>query len=87
MNNIFNVPSPVKIINNNNYPLSNDSILITNYEKVLLILNEVKNYINSTSKLQSKLIKNLNWIIKVITSHSLYAYELKEKQLLTKLNK
>ena len=65
----------------------NSSIIITHYEKVLTILNKVKQYINSTSKLQSKLIKNLNWVIKVIASHSLYAYELKEKKLLKILNK
>jgi hypothetical protein len=47
----------------------------------------VKQYINSTSKRQSKLIKNLDWVIKVITSHSLYAYELKEKELISKLAK
>ena len=50
-------------------------------------MNNVKQYINSTSKLQSKLVRNLDWVIKVITSHSLYAYELKEKDLISKLTK
>ena len=63
------------------------SIIITPYEKVLNILNDVKHYINTTSKLQTKLVKNLDWVIKVITSHSLYAYELKEKDLINKLTK
>ena len=40
-----------------------------------------------TSKRQSKLVRGLNWVIKVITSHSLYAYELKEKNLINKLSK
>ena len=63
------------------------SIIITPYEKVLTILNNVKHYINVTSKHQSKLIRSLDWVIKVITSHSLYAYELKEKDLINKLSK
>ena len=71
---------------NYNYAINN-SIIITHYEKVLIILNNVKQYINSTSKLQSKLIKNLNWVIKVISSHSLYSYELKDKDLISKLSK
>ena len=63
------------------------SIIITPYEKVLTILNNVKHYINSTSKRQTKLVRSLDWVIKVITSHSLYAYELKEKELINKLTK
>ena len=77
-------------INNHSYnsnPSFNSSIIITHYEKVLTILNNVKQYINSTSKLQSKLIKNLDWVIKIITTHSLYSYELKEKDIITKLSK
>jgi hypothetical protein len=54
---------------------------------VLKILDSVKQYILSTSKLQTKLIKNLDWVIKIITSHSLYSYELKEKDLISKLAK
>ena len=63
------------------------SIIITPYEKALTILNNVKQYINKTSKHQSKLLRGLDWVIKVITSHSLYAYELKEKDLINKLTK
>jgi len=66
-------------------PFLKNSIIITPYEKVLSILNSVKQYINSTSSYQSKLIRDLDWVIKVITSHSLYAYELKEKDLINKL--
>ena len=68
-----------------NQPFLKNSIIITPYEKVLSILNSVKQYINSTSSHQSKLIRDLDWVIKVITSHSLYAYELKEKDLINKL--
>ena len=78
-------------INSSNYNPSlntiNSSIIITPYEKVLKILDSVKQYILSTSKLQTKLIKNLDWVIKIITSHSLYSYELKEKDLISKLAK
>ena len=75
----FNSPS--------NHTSLSSSIIITPYEKVLTILNNVKHYINSTSKRQIKLVKSLDWVIKVITSHSLYAYELKEKELINKLTK
>ena len=68
-----------------NQPFLKNSIIITPYEKVLTILNSVKEFINSTSNYQSKLIRDLDWVIKVITSHSLYAYELKEKDLINKL--
>ena len=71
----------------NSPPCLSKSIMITPYEKVLTILNNVKQYINSTSKRQSKLVRSLDWVIKVITSHSLYAYELKEKDLINKLSK
>ena len=63
------------------------SIIITPYEKCLNILNSVKQYINKISKHQTKLLRSLDWVIKVITSHSLYAYELKEKELINKLTK
>jgi hypothetical protein len=75
----FNSPS--------NQASLSSSIIITPYEKVLTILNNVKHYINSTSKRQTKLLRSLDWVIKVITSHSLYAYELKEKDLINKLSK
>ena len=71
---------------NNNAELSS-SIIITPYEKVLSILNRVKQYINKTSKSQSTLLRSIDWVIKIITSHSLYAYELKEKELINKLTK
>ena len=70
-----------------NHSTLSSSIIITPYEKVLSILNKVKQYINMTSKCQSKLVRSLDWVIKVITSHSLYAYELKEKDLINKLSK
>ncbi len=82
-----NSQSSYNINQSNNHIFLSNSIIITPYERVLSILNNVKQYINSTSKLQSKLVRNLDWVIKVITSHSLYAYELKEKDLISKLTK
>ena len=82
-----NFQSSYNINQSNNHTFLSNSIIITPYERVLSILNNVKQYINSTSKMQSKLVRNLDWVIKVITSHSLYAYELKEKDLISKLTK
>ena len=82
-----NSQSSYNLNQSNNQTFLSNSIIITPYERVLSILNNVKQYINSTSKLQTKLIRNLDWVIKVITSHSLYTYELKEKNLISKLTK
>ena len=84
---MYDISSTLKFNSSNYNPTINSSIIITHYEKVLSILNNVKQYIISTSKLQTKLIKNLDWVIKIITTHSLYAYELKEKDVITKLAK
>ena len=81
------ISSTINCHSSNYNPSINSSIIITHYEKVLSILNNVKQYIISTSRLQSKLIKNLDWVIKIITTHSLYAYELKEKDVIAKLAK
>ena len=82
-----NLPSSYNFRSSNNHTSLNSGIIITPYEKVLSILNTVKQYINTTSKGMSKLVRSLDWVIKVITSHSLYAYELKEKELINKLTK
>ena len=63
------------------------NIITTPYEKVLSILKEVKNFITNFSKNQIKLIHDLDWVIKIITSRSLYSYELKEKETINKLSK
>ena len=39
----------------------------------------------SFSKNQSKLIQNLEWCIKIIANHSLYSYEIKEKEAIGKI--
>jgi len=62
------------------------NMITTPYERVLSILREAKNYIAKISK-ESKIIQNLEWAIKVITSRSLYSYEFKEKEAINKLSK
>ena len=54
------------------------SIIETTYEKVLSIINNVKDFIKKNSKNSKKLIEDLEWVIKVIANKSLYSYELKK---------
>ena len=67
--------------------LPSNNIITTPYEKVLNIINEAKRFINMMSKNQSKLIRELEWVIKIITSHSLYKYELKDLDKIEKYTK
>ena len=57
------------------------SFITTPYERVLSIINEAKTFILSVSSSQQTLIKGLEWAIKVISSHNLYTYELKEQEI------
>ena len=52
-----------------------------------MILRQIKKFILNLSKDQSKLNQNLDWCIKIITSRSLYSYELKEKDNINNLSK
>ena len=61
-------------------------IITTPYERVLYILREVRKYISKVSK-ENILIKNLDWAIKIITSRSLYSYEIKEIDTVNQLSK
>ena len=61
-------------------------MITTPYERVLSILSEVKKYILKVSK-ENILIKNLDWAIKIITSRSLYSYEIKEIDTVNQLSK
>ena len=62
------------------------SFITTPYERVLSIINEAKTFILSISKNQQKLVKGLDWAIKVIASHSLYSYELKDQEYLNQMS-
>jgi len=61
------------------------SIIETTYEKVLSIIKKVKEFIKKSSSEANNLIKDLEWVIKVITNKSLYSYKLK-KDSITKQN-
>ena len=62
------------------------SFITTPYERVLAIINEAKAFILSISKDQQELVKGLEWAIKVISSHSLYSYELKDQEYLNQMS-
>ena len=59
------------------------NFLESTYEKVLSIINQVKEFIKKNSKTSQKLIEDLEWVIKVITNKSLYSLEVNK----TKFNK
>ena len=72
--------------NNSNKGFPKDpNIFETTYERVLSIINEVKDFIKKNSKTAQKLIDDLEWVIKVITNKSLYTYEV-NKAKITKRN-
>ena len=69
--------------------LDYENIITTPYEKVLSVINDAVNFVKLNSKSSNdnkKLIDGLEWVIKVITSHSLYAYELKETPLINQIS-
>ena len=68
-------------------PLINANIITTPYEKVLSILLNIKQFISNLIKDKSQLINDIDWCIKIITSHSLYSYELKDKDVINELSK
>jgi len=57
------------------------SIFETTYEKVLSIINKVKDFIKKTSKTSQELIDDLEWVIKVITNKSLYSYGVNKEKM------
>ena len=63
------------------------NIIETPYERVLSIIQETINSLSIASKVQSKLFNELQWVIKIIKSHLLYSYEIKEKTYVAELSK
>ena len=57
------------------------TIIQTTYEKVLSIINNVKDLIKKCTKNSDKIIEDLEWVIKVISNKSLYSYEVKRPHL------
>ena len=68
-------------------PFINTNIITTPYEKVLSILMNIKQFISNILKSESNLVKDIDWCIKIITSHSLYSYELKDKEAIKELSR
>ena len=68
-------------------PFIYTNIITTPYEKVLSILMNIKQFISNILKSESNLVKDIDWCIKIITSHSLYSYELKDKEAIIELSK
>ena len=66
---------------------TNSNIISSPYEKVLFILKETIKYINCVSNPQIKLITDLDWVIKTISSHLLYSYEINDSSLISQLTK
>ena len=83
----------MNIINANNNQIYTSSmfyiknIIETPYERVLSIIQETMKALNLASKVQSKLFTELQWVVKVIKSHLLYSYEIKEKTYVAELSK
>ena len=79
--------------NSNNNQISTNSIFYikniieTPYQRVLSILQETMKALSSASKVQSKLFTELQWVVKIIKSHLLYSYEIKEKSYVAELSK
>ena len=59
----------------------NLAIFETTYEKVLSILNKVKDFITKNTKDYENIIEELTWVQKVITNKTLYSYEVKKDRL------
>ena len=56
----------------------NIKIFENTYEKVLSIINKVKDFIKKNTKDYQSIIDELEWVIKVITNKTLYSYEVKK---------
>ena len=63
------------------------NIIETPYERVLTIIQDTIKALNLASKVQSKLFTELQWVVKIIKSHLLYSYEIKEKNYVAELSK
>ena len=64
-----------------------NNIIESPYEKVLSILQETLNSLNLSSKNQSKLFTDLQWVLKIIKSRLLYSYEIKEKDYVAEMSR
>ena len=63
------------------------NLIETPYERVIFILQETLNSLNLSSKIQSKLFNDLQWVLKIIKSRMLYSYEIKEKDYVAEMSR
>ena len=87
MNNIIitnNINPPIST--KNNYSIIK-GIIETPYDRVLSILQEALNSLTFSSKAQTKLFTDFQWIIKIIKNKLLYSFEIKEKEYALELSK
>ena len=59
----------------------NLTVFVTTYEKVLSILNKVKEFIKNNTKEYQDIINELDWVSDVIINKSLYNYEINKDKL------
>ena len=59
----------------------NLTVFETTYEKVLSILNKIKDFIISNTKDNENIIKDLEWIKTVIANKSIYSYEVNKSKI------
>jgi hypothetical protein len=87
LSNILNPPEEIKP-KKNSAPevIQTSNIITTPCEKVLSILQDAKNCIQRNTKGQITLKSNLEWAIEIISSRSLYSYEIKEMEKVNKLS-
>ena len=57
------------------------SVFETTYEKVLSIINKVKDFIKNNTINFQNIIDELDWVSKVITNKTLYSYEVNKEKL------
>ena len=67
--------------------INGSNIIQFPYEEVLSIINKAILFIKNASNNQQKLLDDLNWVIKIITSRTLYVYKIGEEEKGTKNKK
>ena len=59
----------------------NITVFETTYEKVLSIINKVKDFIKNNTKNFQNIIDELDWVSNVITNKTLYSYDINKSKL------
>ena len=59
-----------------------EEVTTTNYEKVMKILNNVKNYFEESTS-EKEMINDLRWVLTKIQTHTLYTYDINDQSFIT----